>query len=148
MTYFTNSLCFTLRFQINVRVQINIRDGKFERNNKHTGGKVAMKIHLLAQKLSKNTRFLWKKHYFNWEFQKSINIRFQIRAYGWEKCWKLINVRRTFIWNSKVLSFSCNFGQKVYSDFWSHLLPPNVLFVLQTIEFKTKTWLYNRKKNY
>ena len=63
-----------------------------------------MKIHLLAQKLSKNTRFLWKKHYFNWEFQKSINIWFQIRAYGWEKCWKLINVRRTFIWNSKVIT--------------------------------------------
>ena len=30
------SIC-TLRFQINVRVQINVRGGKFEKNNKHTG---------------------------------------------------------------------------------------------------------------
>ena len=37
-----------------------------------------------------------------WKFQKSINVRSQIRAYGWEKFWKLINVRRTFIWNPKV----------------------------------------------
>ena len=29
-------LC-TLRFQINIRVQINVRAGKFEINNKHTG---------------------------------------------------------------------------------------------------------------
>ena len=27
----------TLRFQINVRVQINVRGGKFEKNNKHNG---------------------------------------------------------------------------------------------------------------
>ena len=46
-----------------------------------------------------------KRHNFDREFQKLINIRFQIRAYGWEKCWKLINVRRTFIWNPKVHFF-------------------------------------------
>ena len=31
-----------------------------------------------------------------------INVQSQIRAYGWEKTWKLINVRRTFIWHPRV----------------------------------------------
>ena len=64
---------------------------------------------LLAKILVKTLEFCEKGHDVGGDFQKSINIRSLIRSYGWEKYQKLINVRRTFIWNLKV-SMMLNVG--------------------------------------
>ena len=72
-----------LQKTINVRVQISILGGKNSNENELTCSKTSLK---------------------DWKIQllKLINVRSQIRAYGWEKYCKLIKLRRTFIWNPKV----------------------------------------------
>ena len=49
-----------------------------------------------------------------------INVRSQIRVYGWEKIWKSINIWGTFIWHSRVFfqNFLKNYCYRNISTFY------------------------------